>query len=54
MKREIKVSFCADVEEKDIAAIKKAIDKYGAEIITAEMPELTNVGCFKLEVLDKE
>ena len=51
MQKEIKVSFYADVDEKRFDDVFKAISKYGAEIITNELSELSNVGCFDAEVM---
>ena len=51
MQKEIKVSFYADVDEKRFDDVFKAISKYGAEIITNELSELSNVGCFDVDVM---
>ena len=51
MQKEIRVSFYADVDEKEIDDIFRALNKCGADIVTSDLPELSNVGRFALEVL---
>lgn len=51
MTKEIKVTFYADVEEKDYAEVVKALENNGAAIITNELPELFSVGYFDVSVL---
>lgn len=51
MQKEIKVSFYADVDEKEIDDIFMVLNKCGADIVTSDLPELSNVGRFALEVL---
>ncbi len=51
MQKEIKVSFYADVDEKKIDDIFRVLDKCGADIVTNDLPELSNIGRFMLEVL---
>lgn len=51
MTKEIKITFYADVEEKDYAEVVKALEKCGAEMITNELPELFSVGLFDVNVL---
>ena len=51
MTKEIKVTFYADVDEKDYAEVVKALEKCGAEIITNELPELFSIGLFDVSVL---
>ncbi len=46
---EIQVSFRAQVSAEDYAEVKKGFDKYGAEIISKELPELQNIRGFKVE-----
>lgn len=45
---EIKVTFMADVDEKDFSSVSKAFDKVGADVIGADFDELKNIGCFKV------
>ena len=47
--KEIKISFYANIDEDDIAEVTRVLNKYGAEIISQEIPELENVGCFAIE-----
>ena len=50
---EIKVTFFADVDNKNIDAVKKGFYKHGAQIISEEFPELNNIGSFKLETKNR-
>lgn len=43
---EIKVSFVADVKPEDLERVSRAFNKYGAEIIGNEFPELKNIDTF--------
>jgi len=54
MQKEIKVSFYADVDEKKFDDVLRAFNKCGANIIGGEFPELLNVGCFDMRVIDKK
>ena len=47
--KEIKISFYANVDEDSLAEVKRALSKYGAEVITDNFEELENVGCFEIE-----
>lgn len=46
---EIQVSFRAQVNAENYAEAKKGFDKYGAEIVSKEFPELQSIGSFKVE-----
>lgn len=45
---EIKVSFIADVKPEDLEKVSRAFNKYGAEIIGNEFPELKNIDTFNV------
>jgi hypothetical protein len=45
---EIKVSFVADVKPEDLEEVCRAFNKYGAEIIGNEFPELKNIDTFNV------
>ena len=51
--KEVKITFYAHANEEDIEEIKKVFDKYGADIILSEVPELKNIGSFELEVIEE-
>jgi len=46
---EVKISFYADIDKHDLEEVKRAFNKYGAEIINENFPELKNVAYFKVE-----
>ena len=47
-KKEIKVSFYAEMEEKDFESVEHGFQKSGADIIADNFPELSNIGYFKI------
>ena len=51
---EIKVSFLANVDsEEDLLEVKRVFGSVGAEIITNEVPECKDVGCFEVCPTDR-
>ena len=49
MKKQIKISFLAYVNEKDFESVVQGFEKYGTEIFSTYFSELENVGCFKVQ-----
>ncbi len=52
MQKEIKISFYANIDENDLNIVERAFNKCGAEIIGDEFPELENIGCFEIEIME--
>ena len=48
MKKEITITFKANIDEKDIEAIAHDFDKYGADIISENLCELMDIGAFEI------
>ena len=47
-KKEIEVTFYANVDKNNFLSVKRGFQKYGAEIIADNFPELDNIGSFKI------
>ena len=50
--KEIKISFYADVNEKDMEEVTRVFNKCGAEIIEHNLPELRNIGFFEVSEVE--
>jgi hypothetical protein len=49
MKKDVKITFLATVDDKDIKEVQNTLDKFGVDIIGYEMPELDDIGMFRIE-----
>lgn len=45
----LQVSFLAEVNKEDLKEIEKGFQKYGAEIVAKEFPEMENIGNFHIK-----
>ena len=48
-KKLLKISFLAEANKEDLKEIEKGFQKYGAEIVAKEFPEMENIGNFHIE-----
>lgn len=49
-KREIRISFLANVDADKVDDIEAEVQELGAEIIASEFPALEDVGCATVEI----
>ena len=47
-KKEIEIIFYANVDKNDLQSVKRGFQKCGADIITENFPELSNIGYFQI------